>query len=143
MRRLIIFAILLLAALPVRAQAPAVDVGGADRAAIRGVIESQIAAFRRDDGPGAFAHASPMIQGMFGTPENFMAMVRGGYAPVYRPREVGFRDLVRIGDALVQRVALVGPDGAPVMALYGMERQADGSWRIDGCQLVDVPEQGA
>ena len=42
-----------LASGPGAAQAPA------DTTAIRGIIEQQLAAFGRDDGPGAFAFASP------------------------------------------------------------------------------------
>lgn len=106
-----------------------------DRGQIRTVIESQLAAFRRDDGAAAFGFAAPTIQAMFGTPENFMSMVRTGYAPVYRPREVEFRDLVDLEGRLTQRVVLVGPDGDVVVAHYFMQRQADGSWRIAGCVL--------
>jgi hypothetical protein len=46
-----------------------------DGAAFRAVIQAQLDAFQRDDGTAAFAHASPMIKGMFRTPENFMRMV--------------------------------------------------------------------
>lgn len=123
------------------AQTPAADVGAADRAAIKGVIESQIAAFRRDDGPAAFAFASPAIKRMFGTPENFMDMVRGGYPQVYRPSSVSFGELLRADDALVQLVEVVGPDGLPVIAVYEMERQPDGTWQINGCSLLRPPER--
>lgn len=123
------------------AQTPAIDIGTADRAAIRTVIESQIAAFRRDDGPGAFAFASPAIKRLFGTPENFMAMVRGGYPQVYRPESVGFGDLLRADGVLVQLVDIVGPDGLPVIAVYEMERQPDGTWQINGCRLLRPPER--
>ena len=37
-----------------------------------------------------------MIQGMFGTPEIFMDMVRQGYQPVYRPRVFDFREIVEL-----------------------------------------------
>jgi hypothetical protein len=123
------------------AQTPATDIGAADRGAIRSVIESQIAAFRRDDGAGAFAFASPTIKRMFGTPENFMDMVRGGYPQVYRPSSVGFGELMRAGDTLVQLVDIVGPDGLPVIAVYEMQRQPDGSWQINGCSLMRPPER--
>jgi hypothetical protein len=123
------------------AQTPATDIGAADRSAIRSVIESQIAAFRRDDGVGAFAFASPTIKRMFGTPENFMDMVRGGYAQVYRPSSVGFGELMRAGDTLVQLVDIAGPDGLPVIAVYEMQRQPDGSWQINGCSLMRPPER--
>lgn len=111
--------------------------------AIRAVIEAQLRAFRADDGAAAFAFASPDIKRLFGDPERFMAMVRNGYQPVYRPREVEFRDLVPEGGRLVQRVLLVGPDGVPVIAAYLMEQQPDGSWLIDGCILERPPEQAA
>jgi hypothetical protein len=133
--------VFLLIAIPAAAQTPATDVGAADRKAIRGVIESQIAAFRRDDGPGAFAFASPNIRRMFETPENFMTMVRRGYPEVYGSRAVAFGDLMRVEDTLLQLVDVVGPDGLPVLAVYEMERQPDGSWQIDGCQLLLPPER--
>jgi hypothetical protein len=132
---------LVLIVTPAAAQTPAADVGTADRGAIRGVIESQIAAFRRDDGPGAFAFASPNIKRIFGSPENFMAMVRQGYPQVYRPSSVAFGDLVRAEGTLLQLVDIVGPDGLPVVAVYEMERQPDGSWQINGCQLLRPPER--
>ena len=44
-------------------------VSAADQAAIRDVIQSQVEAFRRDDGAAAFGYASPSIQGMFGRSE--------------------------------------------------------------------------
>ena len=116
-------------------------IGETDRGAIRAVIESQLAAFRRDDGAAAFAFASPTIQQMFLNPDVFMEMVRTGYRPVYRPREVEFRELVTEGGEPVQRVFLVGPDGAPAMALYFMQRQPDGTWRINGCILVKAPDE--
>jgi hypothetical protein len=143
MRRLLPYAVfvLFLTGAQAFAQTPATDIGAADRGAIRSVIESQIAAFRRDDGAGAFAFASPTIKRMFGTPENFMDMVRGGYPQVYRPSSVGFGELMRAGDTLVQLVDIVGPDGLPVIAVYEMQRQPDGSWQINGCSLMRPPER--
>ena len=124
-----------------RGRADDAAIGEPDRGAIRAVIESQLAAFRRDDGAAAFAFASPTIQQMFLNPDVFMEMVRAGYRPVYRPREVEFRELVSEGGEPVQRVFLVGPDGVPAMALYFMQRQPDGTWRINGCILAKAPDE--
>ncbi len=110
---------------------------GARRAGILDVIGTQLEAFQRDDGPGAFAVASSKIQAMFGTPANFLKMVAEAYAPVYRPQSVTYLDLIEKNGQLVQRVLSTGPDGKQVMALYMMVPQADGSWRIAGCVLVD------
>lgn len=119
---------------------PPAAVAPSDAAAIRAVIASQMEAFRRDDGPEAFSFASPGIQRLFGTADNFMRMVRDGYEPVYRPRDVEFRDLVTYQGRPTQRVLVVGPNGVPQVAYYMMEQQPDGSWRIDGCVLMGSEE---
>ncbi len=119
------------------------DVGvpsAADQKAIRGIIEAQLDAFQRNDSSAAFSYASPVIQQKFGSPENFMAMVQTGYRPVYRPREVEFLDS-RVKDGqTAQAVRFVGPDGQPVIAIYSMEQQPDGSWRISGVFLIATDE---
>jgi hypothetical protein len=115
------------------------QVNEADRAAIRQVIEAQLAAFQHDDGPGAYGFASPTIQQKFINPDIFMQMVRSGYPAVYRPQEVEFRELALQDGLLLQHVYLVGPDGRPVMAVYEMQRQPEGSWRINGCWLAQIP----
>jgi hypothetical protein len=137
--------ILLLAVLLLMGWAPAVpaaELTPADRTLIRQVIEDQIQAFRNDDGERAFSFAAPGIRTMFGTPERFMAMVRGSYPQVYRPREVAFRELQVIEDEIVQPVTMVGPDGVPVVAIYKMEwQEGDRVWRINGCFLLPSPDK--
>lgn len=115
---------------------PSRPVPSADRAAIRDIIGRQVAAFRRDDGESAFALASPRVRQQFGSAANFIVMVQNGYAAVYRPREFAFGELTVEGGEAVQEVHVTGPDGAPATAVYLMQRQADGAWRIDGCVLT-------
>lgn len=109
----------------------------ADRDAFRGIISSQIEAFRRDDGAAAYSYASPTIQGLFPSVDRFMAMVRSGYQPVYRPRSVSFGPAVDTPRGPEQRVFVTGPDGRNWVAVYSFQRQPDGSWRINGCILVE------
>ena len=132
-----VIALLVLVSTPAYAQS---TVGDADRATIIGVIQGQMAAFQADEAGEAFSYATPGIQRMFGTPERFMAMVRAGYQPVYRPQEVEFRELRDTAEGPVQSVLVVGPDGVPVMALYIMQQQVDGSWRIAGCVLTPADD---
>lgn len=139
----VVLGVLLGSAGVARAQPAPTELPAADQAAIRAVIASQIGAFRRDDDSAAFALASPNIQHLFGDAATFMAMVRRGYAPVYRPGAVAFGPLVTTDGRIEQRVQLTGPDGAPALALYDMEREPDGSWRIDGCMLVPGESVGA
>ncbi len=113
------------------------DLSDADRETFRAIISGQIDAFRRDDGAAAYGYASPTIQGLFPDPERFMAMVRSGYRPVYRPRSVTFGAVVDTPRGPEQRVFVTGPDGRNWVAVYSFEKQPDGSWRINGCVLVE------
>jgi Domain of unknown function (DUF4864) len=140
-RRFLAFPMLLLLALGAPARAADEALSEVDRQAIRRVIEAQIAAFQADDGETAFGFASPSIQEMFGSPANFLAMVKDGYMPVYRPREMRFERLVTYQGAPVQPVLLVGPDLEVVTAYYAMQKQTDGSWRINGCILGPAGEE--
>ena len=117
------------------ALAPALTHAEGDPAAFRTVIQSQLEAFQRDDGSAAFAHASPTIKGMFGTPENFMRMVTSGYPQVYRPRSVDFGAVIDYRGQPTQLVYLTGPDGDAVIAYYQMQQQPDGTWQINGVFL--------
>jgi len=112
----------------------------ADRADSRAVIERQIDAFRRDDGEAAFAFASPGIKDMFHDPDRFMAMVRNGYQPVYRPKDYAFTSIVEAGDGLTDTVAITDMNGESWTAIYTLEKQPDGSWKITSCRLVKAGE---
>ncbi|NIA71266.1 DUF4864 domain-containing protein [Pelagibius litoralis] len=129
---------------PVWAQASSPQESGqpvpADRQAILRTIQSQLDAFQADDGARAFSFATPRLREMFGTPDNFMAMVRGGYMSVYRPQSVEFLDARVVSGRTGQAVRFVGPDGNAVIAIYTMEMQPDGSWRIAAVQLVPTGE---
>ncbi len=112
----------------------------ADQKAIVGTIRAQLDAFQADDGGRAFTYATPQLRRLFGTPENFMAMVKGGYQAVYRPQSVEFLDARIIDGKTGQAVRFVGPDGRAVVAIYTMEQQPDGSWRIAAVQLIPTGE---
>ena len=113
------------------------EIADVDRAAIRSTISSQLEAFQRDDADGAFELASPEIQALFGTVDNFMRMVRADYQPVYRPRSVLFGDLTTVDGLPTQQVMILSDKGL-VKALYLMQKQPEDSWRIAGCYLVPV-----
>jgi hypothetical protein len=133
----------LVSMIPARAQSVGQVQGNtADSTAFAAVIEGQIAAFARDDADAAFALASPDIRRAFMTAERFMQMVRSGFQPVYRPRAYSFGDPAMIEGTPVQPVQVIGPDGRGVVALYRMERQSDGSWRIAGVTLHPTGERG-
>jgi hypothetical protein len=106
-----------------------------DRAAVRLVIEKQLAAFENDDAEQAFAFASPKIQDMFITARNFMDMVRISYPVVYRPASLSFQVPYVEGDEVWQIVEMRDAQGMDWTALYTLLRRADGLWLINGCVL--------
>ena len=117
------------------------DLTQADKTAIRQVIRAQLAAFRKDDADLAFSYASPLLQDKFGNAENFLDMVKTAYPSVYRPRDVQFRELETTVDGPVQKVFFFGPDGDPVLGLYLMQKQRNGKWKTNGCELAPAPDR--
>ena len=104
--------------------------------AIRKVIDDQLAALKAGDGVKAMTFAAPGIRDQFGTPDNFLRMVREGYAPLLAARRTQFLQGAVIDDAIVQPLRLVLPDDSVMVALYQMQRQPDGQWRIAGCMIA-------
>ena len=135
MRRVLI-ALLVMACTPLFGHGQPVPVPEG-QSAIRRVITAQIEALRRDDGAAALALAAPALRLRFGDATHFLAMVRTGYAEIIRPRAFSFGGLAAGAKGrLTQKVELIGADGQAALALYDMEHEPDGSWRIAGCSLI-------
>lgn len=109
---------------------------------IRSVIDSQIEAFRADDFATAFEYASPMIQGMFGTADNFGRMVRQGYPMVWRPADVRFGGLSEREGRMVQSVVVTDEAGRIHLLEYDMI-PSESSWEINGVRFVPQDALGA
>ena len=115
-----------------------------DHKSARATIERQIEAFKKNDAATAYAQAAPAIQNMFPSAETFIAMVEQGYKPVLRPRSYSFDAVEDAGeDEIAQGVKLQDEDGADWVALYSLQKQSDGAWRITGCTLRKAPGNNA
>jgi hypothetical protein len=112
-------------------------VSAADERKVRTVIESQLKAFADDNAPRAFAFATPALQTRFGSSEAFMAMVRSAYPVVYAPKHVVFLKVEQQQDSVIQRVTMSDADNKVWLAVYGLERQKNGSWRIGACAITE------
>ena len=111
-------------------------VSRADRLAIQNVIAAQIKAFEREDDLAAFSLAAPDVRRQFGSAQAFMTMVKSGYESLYRNRSATFLETSMVDGGIVQSMRIVQSDGDVVIALFNMERQANGDWRIAGCELT-------
>ncbi|SFJ37915.1 DUF4864 domain-containing protein [Jannaschia pohangensis] len=114
----------------------------ADEGAIRGVIGSQIDAFKVDDFDTAFTFAAPNIQGMFGTADRFGTMVRQGYPMVWQPGTVEYLGADDQGGLWTQDVLITDGFGRLHKLRYSMVETADG-WKIAGVEILRAPEVGA
>jgi len=114
----------------------------AQEAEIAETINGQMEAFRGQDVTGAFAFASPLIQGIFGTPENFGKMVREGYPMVWKPGDVTLMELRTVAGALWQRVRVTDAAGRGWYLDYRMIEGPKG-WLIDAVQLLPMGDLGA
>jgi hypothetical protein len=109
---------------------------GDDVAAAQSVIRAQEEAFSRDDDATAYDFAAPALHSYFRTPESFMYMVRNGYAPVYRHRSFEFGEATFVDGKIRQLVHIIDADGLAWEALYTLEQQADGGYKITACVLT-------
>ncbi len=130
---------LLLLALAMSAACTAAEIPDRDAQAIRAVVTAQLEAFAQDDAARAFSYATANIRAQFGSAESFMSMVRTSYPVVYRHRSVQFEKPANIEGEVIQAVRLTDNEGHAWLALYPMQRDNDGSWRINGCQLARAP----
>jgi hypothetical protein len=119
-------------------------IGGAQAqgADIKSTIDRQIEAFRADDFEAAFGFASPNLQRLFGSPENFRSMVTRGYPMVWKPAEVRYLELADVNGSLWQKVLIKDRKGVVHVLGYRM-LETDMGWKISGVQLFPSPGVGA
>lgn len=103
---------------------------------IKRVIAAQRDALVSGHGERAFSFAAPSIRSHFGDAATFMRMVQQSYRALLDARYVEFLDGAVIAGDVVQPLRLVLPDGTVIVAIYGVQRQADGGWRITACVIA-------
>ena len=116
-------------------------VSPADATATQQVIDDQLKAFSSGDHARAYSHAAPSIKRVFPTVEQFIAMVRNGYDPVYAPGDYHFGRNVFLYGEVYQEVIVTDGTGRQWQAVYTLKQQEDGSWKITGVKLN--PHKGA
>lgn len=107
-----------------------------DQKQIIEVVQAQLNAFAKDDAAKAFSYAAPNIRRLMGTPENFIEMVRTQYEVVYRPASTVFSQPQGKGSEAVLNVQMTEENGSTWVAIYGLQRQKNKTWRITGCVLT-------
>lgn len=114
-----------------------------DWKSIKQVISAQRAALIAGDGDKAFGYATPPLRAQFGDADTFMAMVHLGYPALLTARYTEFLEGAVIDGLIIQPLRLVDTDNSVRVALYTMEKQKNGAWRISGCRIGPSTVQAA
>ena len=110
--------------------------GDAEIRSAQGTIDAQLKAFQAGDGALAYSYAAPNVKRIFPTVDIFMGMVESGYQPVRKPRNYAFGKVQEMSaTSIAQQVLILGPDGKDYEAVYTLELQPDGVYRITGVSL--------
>jgi len=118
--------------------AMAAAVGEVDAKAIQAVVQAQLNAFADDDAAQAFALATTEMQSLIGSADDFLRMIQEEYTPIYRNRRAIFSTPEIIEGYTIQIVRITDQDNHVWVAIYKMQQDADGNWKIDGCQLLET-----
>ena len=103
---------------------------------VQSIITGQLDAIAHDDAATAYSFAAPSIRERFGGADEFMAMVKLAYPPVYRHRSVQFGKQARDGEEIQQGVVFVDADNDVWTGVYTLGRQSDGGRKITGCVII-------
>jgi hypothetical protein len=118
--------------------ASADPVSSTDAQAIHDVVQSQLDALSEDDAGRAFSFATEHMRSVIGSPDRFLQMIKDRYPPVYRNRLALFSPPERVDGHTIVIVRLTDKDNSVWLAVYELAREADGAWKIEGCNLVET-----
>jgi hypothetical protein len=116
----------------------AASIDDVDAKAIQTVVQSQLNAFAEDDAARAFALATAETRSLIGSADDFLRMIKEEYEPIYRHRRAIYSDPEVIDGNTIQMVRVTDRDNHVWVAIFKMQREADGNWKIDGCQLLQT-----
>ncbi len=102
------------------------------------VISSQIAALMHNDAEKAYSFASPGIRSLYPNKDQFLAMVRSSYEPVYHAGNYAFgrSKLIGGGEVVLQEVMISAKEGKDWTAIYEMRLMDDGSYKVNGVRMI-------
>ncbi|HCY64652.1 MAG TPA: hypothetical protein DHV59_17890 [Oxalobacteraceae bacterium] len=109
-----------------------------EMAQIRSAVQAQIEALAKDDAVKAFDLTTEDTRNRLGSPDNFLKMIKEKYDPVYRHRMALYSSPQIVLGKVYQAVRLTDLDSHVWVAIYLMHKDEEGTWKIDGCQLVQT-----
>lgn len=107
---------------------------------IRGIIESQLKAFRKSDPAAAYKFASEGARKKYG-PKDFFIMMRSACGSLPDHVSYSFMGRKEIGDRALQKIEFLNTDGSASTGFYKLVKNADGKWAVDGCLMLQSNAQ--
>jgi hypothetical protein len=126
----VVLSFVLLSFTTARAEDPVVEA--------QSVISNQIAALMHNDAEKAYSFASPGIRSLYPNKDQFLAMVRSNYEPVYHAGNYAFgrSKLIGGGEVVLQEVMISAKEGKDWTAIYEMRLMDDGSYKVNGVRMI-------
>jgi hypothetical protein len=128
---------------PAKIQTPAVPVIAARLETadpIRGIIESQLKAFRKSDPAAAYKFASENARKKYGA-KDFFIMMRSACTALPDHVSYSFMERKEIGDRALQKIEFLNTDGSGSTGFYKLVKNVDGKWAVDGCLMLESDGQ--
>ncbi len=110
----------------------------ADARLIKRVVQSQLQALAADDAITAFSLSTSGARSELGSPQNLLQMVKDQYDPMRHYRLAIFLVPERATEGASQTVRITDRDNKVWLVEYEMQRETDGSWKINGWQLMET-----
>lgn len=106
--------------------------------AAQAVISGQLAALATDDAEKAYSFASPGIRSLYPNKDQFLAMVRKTYEPVYHAGNYAFgrSKLIGGGEVVLQEVMISARQGKDWTAIYEVRLMDDGTYKVNGVRMM-------
>lgn len=135
------FAMLILLAglaLPLSSAAAVDEVSQEDQLAIKAVVASQLEALAADNADAAFALATADTRSRLRNSDTFLQIIKQQFTPIYRHQRALFSAPEVIAGRMVQIVRLTDSESSVWLAIYQMQKESDGQWKIAGCRLIET-----
>ena len=112
---------------------------GGEKEDVQAAINGQFLAFLEGDVNRAFTYASSSIRSMFGTAQNFGAMVQRSYPMVWRSAGVTFLEHKETSLGRTQDVKIFDAGGTAHYLRYFVTQTPSG-WKISGVQFLNITD---
>ena len=104
------------------------------------IIDSQLKAFLNQDAELAYSYAAPIIQLKFKNSQEFMAMVKNYYEPVFNPKQYFFIDFKYVNGAILHNLQIISQENKSFLATYSLIKEGS-EWKISGCALYPFKKE--